>query len=176
MSEVSQEERLYYAVLESLHSSFTPHEGQVPIGNAIFNDGFKRVFVRCGRNFGKSVFATYCCSRYALLNPDSRVYYFAPLYKQVKDIVWYPRLLQSFIDPTFVDRTDNQDARIFLKNGSFIKLDGSDNYETQRGYKPDFVVADEFAEFNEYWLNVMIPNLAARDATIMFIGTFLCRS
>ena len=150
---------------------WTPNPGQLEIGKAIFNRGCKVVFARMGRNGGKSYGGVGFAVKYALENPGSRIYYFAPLYKQVKDIVWYPKLIEEFLHPRYIERQDNQDARMFLLNGSYIKCDGSDNFDAQRGYKPDFVVADEFADFHPRWSEAMFPNLAARDATLLMMGT-----
>ena len=40
-------------ILADLNSVFVPHTAQIEIGHALFHQGKKRVFVQCGRKFGK---------------------------------------------------------------------------------------------------------------------------
>lgn len=177
----TEEERTYAIVSEALHRNFEPHEGQKQIGAALFTQEAKRVFVRCGRKFGKTSFSTYCLYRKALLEPGSRCYYLTPLKTQADEIVWSSGVVPNFIldpeqfeDPTLhplIKHVDKQKMRITFWNGSFIRVDGSDNVAAQRGWNPDFVVADEFADFDPRWAGVMIPNLLARKGTILFMGT-----
>jgi len=98
------------------------------------------------------------------------------MYKQAKEIYWASGLLPNFLDiagekSPFISKIDQQDTRIEYFNGSFIKVDGSDNYDSARGWKPDFVAGDEFGNFDPRWFEVMVPNLMARNATLFLIGT-----
>lgn len=168
-------EQLVRAIDRNLHVNFRPHSGQVEVLRA-FDGGYKRFFVRCGRKWGKSTFACYVGHKRGLFLPYQRIYLLAPLYKQAREIYWESGLLPRFLEienqaSPFVSHVDNQETRITFFNGSFIKVDGSDNFNSQRGWNPDLVVADEYAEFDPRWLDVMIPNLAARNGIIFFIGT-----
>ena len=42
-------------VLKDLHSVWTPHAGQIPIGKSLFIDGIKDNILECGRKFGKAL-------------------------------------------------------------------------------------------------------------------------
>lgn len=181
-AEVTKED-LEYAMWKNLRLCFKPHKGQLPILEAAFlppfGKGIKRVFIRCGRKFGKSTISTYLSYQRALFFPGSECYLLAPQYKQAKEIYWTSEqsgLVPSFLNlegqrSPFVTKIDNQDTRVELYNGSFIKVDGSDNFESQRGWNPDQVVGDEFANFYPEWYNVMVPNLASKNGTLVLIGT-----
>lgn len=104
-------------------------------------------------------------------NPGSSVLYTAPLLKQVKEIIWQPKLIDNFLPPGEIAHIDNQDYRITLRNGSYIKLDGSENYNSHRGLKPHFVIADEYADFDPRWGEAMFPNLLAKKAILLMLGT-----
>lgn len=118
-----------------------------------------------------SEFCIYTLWRHALLNPGSACYYLCPQQKQAKEIVWASRRLQSFCDAKYVKKIDNTELRITFTNGSFIKLDGSDNYESYRGITPHFVVYDEFKDFHPRFHEGMAPNLAVKKAPLIMIGT-----
>lgn len=173
-------EQLEKALDSNLHWNFKPHAGQVEILEAVLNipygRGMRRAFVRCGRKFGKSTLATYICYKLALYFPKAHLYLLAPMYKQAKEIYWASGLVPEFLhidgqQSPFVTGVDNQETRISLYNGSFIKVDGSDNYASQRGWNPFGVVGDEFAEFDPRWLATMTPNLASKNALLLLIGT-----
>ena len=72
--------RLKYlaGVIQDLNSVWRPHPGQVPIGRALFTDGKKEVILECGRKAGKTDFICYALYRWALTNPGTFNYYFAP--------------------------------------------------------------------------------------------------
>lgn len=162
-----------------LNANFRPHEGQIPFLKAALDTprglGIKRVFCRAPRSWGKSTAACYIAWSKALLCPRSRIYLLAPMVKQVEEIYWAPEIIQTFCHfeghNPFIKKIDEKQSRIILTNGSFIKVDGSDNYNAQRGWKPDLIIADEFADFDSRWLDVMSPNLVARNATLVIIGT-----
>lgn len=179
---LSKDQQTYFLLTEALHRNYQPHSGQVPIVQALFSpNGATRVFVRCGRKFGKTTIGAYCLIRKALFEPGSRCYYLTPLKTQADEIVWSSGLLTNFIltaeelgYPTtnpLIKHIDKQKMRITFFNDSFIKVDGSDNIDAQRGWNPDMICADEFAEFHPDWAGVMIPNLLARKATIIILGT-----
>jgi hypothetical protein len=166
---------------KSLFLNFKPHTGQKRLFEKIlpapYGQGKKRGFVRNGRKWGKSKGAMFLSHWWSFkLGRATRNFILAPLYKQAREIYWDSRDLQDFMSidgarSPLISSIDNQDTRISFFNGSFIKIDGSDNYAAQRGWNPDLVIADEYADFDPGWLRAMIPNLASRDATLLFLGT-----
>jgi hypothetical protein len=61
--------------------------------------------------------------------------------------------------------------RLRFKNGSFIKIDGSDNYNSHRGTRPGILVYEEYKDHRKEFREVMRPNLAVFNAPEIFIGT-----
>jgi len=163
----------YAKLIKDLHSKFMPHQGQIDIGRSILTDNCKDVFVCAGRNFGKTQLAIYLLWRYALTFPNSQCYYFAPYAKQAREILWANNRLAGFMPKNYRDgQPSSITMRINLINGSFIKVDGSDNVEAYRGVKPNgLVIFDEFKDFREEFYVAFDPNRAAHDAPLLLIGT-----
>lgn len=162
-------------ILQDIHGGWQPHTGQVDIGKALFYEGKKFIFCNCGRKFGKSEILIYSIVRWALTHPESACYYIAPFMKQAREIIWANNRLQNFLSekirPKYIESVNNTEMRITFKNGSFIKLDGSDNYESLRGINPHFIALDEMKDIRpEFWVG-MEPNLAAHNAPAFMIGT-----
>ena len=159
--------------LQALNSRWSPHPGQIPIGKAILNDGFLNVFACCGRNFGKTELAAYLLWRWAWFNPNSECYLFEPEQKQAKEILWASNRIQNFGPRDWIDgEPNNTEMRIRFKNGSFIKIDGSDNYDSYRGVKPKgIIIYDELKDINPKFLDAFEPNRAAYNPPALWIGT-----
>lgn len=172
-----ERQALYTAqVLEDLKSFFRPHRGQVPVGGALFNKGSKLVVAECGRKFGKTELLAYALYRWAILNPNTYSYYFAPFRDQIKDLVWangrLPDFLPMNLKNKYVESVNNTEMRINFKNGSFIKCDGSDNYEKARGYSATgLTVYDEAKDHNPNFHDAFEPNLAITDSPLLVVGT-----
>lgn len=159
-------------VLHELHSRWMPHDGQIPVGEALFYEGCNNIFVSCGRNWGKTDFAEYSLNRWAALNPNSENYYFAPYMKQAREILWASNRIQNMVPKHWVQSINNTEMRIILKNGSFIKLDGSDNVDALRGIKPKgLIVYDEIKDHKRQFLDAFEPNRAAFNVPALFLGT-----
>lgn len=159
-------------IIESLNSKFTPHPGQVVAGRSLIYGGYKKVFIAAGRNWGKSKLAAYLLWRSALENPGSQQYYFAPFQKQAREIMWQSRVLLDMAPEGVIESLNNTESRITLTNGSSIKIDGSDNYESYRGVKTaGLTCCDEIKDFRLEFLEAYLPNTAAFNSPIMLIGT-----
>ena len=161
-------------VLADLHEALKPHEGQVDVGQALFYDGKRRVFMRCGRKFGKTEFSIYTLYRWALTIPNGQFYYVAPFYNQAAELLWKPQRLQNFLGKNrdkYIKDIHETDRRITFKNGSFIKLVGSDNYEAGRGLNPDGAVIDEAKDIDYRFYVGFEPNLLAKKAPVLIVGT-----
>jgi hypothetical protein len=162
-------------ILTILHNKWKPHPGQVKAGKALLTDGKKRVFIQCGRKWGKTEFVLYILTRWAALKPGSECCYYAPTKKNAKIIVW--RRLKKFIPKEFLlDQSvekafKEQELIVRLWNDSIIRVDGADDEEAGRGVEPDVVVYDEYKDFKEGFHEGMEPNLEVKDAPLLFIGT-----
>lgn len=161
----------YADMIDSLHDKWKPHAGQVRAGRALFNDHKQTLFIQCGRKWGKTELIMYFLYRWAMSYPGASCYYISPFQKQSKEIVWANNRLQRFVDFKYIKAINNTEMRITLTNGSFIKCDGSDNYEAYRGIEPHMVVFEEFKDFRPEFYTAMDPNLAVHNAPLIIIGT-----
>lgn len=158
--------------LDDLHKQWKPHAGQVAIGSALFYQGYTDIFACCGRNFGKTEVISYCVHRYAKERPKSENYIFGPVQKQIKEILWASGRIQGFVPEKYLQAINNTEMRIILNNGSFIKLDGSDNIDSYRGIKPKGLsVYDEFKDMQKGFIDAYDPNRAAFNSPAIHIGT-----
>lgn len=161
-------------VIRDLNEVYKPHEGQLAIGRALFGEGKRFVGAECGRNFGKTDVLGSILYRWAMLIPEEQFYYCAPFLNQATELVWESGRLPGFLkhlEKRYVQQIYDSDKRIVFKNGSFVKLLGSDNYETARGLKPKGVGYDEYKDFDYRFAKRMRDNLAAKKAGIVIVGT-----
>lgn len=147
------------------------HAGQLPLVKAIFYDGKMEAMLQCGRSFGKSESVLYVATRWALSAPNQIIYILCPQRKQAKELYWSCRRLQNYAHPSTVAEERDSEIRLRFKNGSFICLDGSDNYASLRGIKPNLVVYDEFQDHDPRVDVAMRPNLGSKRAPLIRIGT-----
>jgi hypothetical protein len=152
-------------VLE-IKSKFFPHLAQQKIRES--NARFRIVIA--GRRFGKSVLAVNECIEYALANPDVKVWYCSPFYKQTKEIAW--NIFKFYLPKEFIDKVNESDLKFTLVNGSEIALKGTDNPDALVGVGLKFCVLDEFAMMKaEIWKQVVRPMLIDSKGKCLFIST-----
>ncbi len=126
--------------------------------------------VIAGRRWGKTFMAIRELARIAR-EPGRRVFYVAPTYRQAKQIVW-DQLKWQLQDLRWIDRINESDLTVVLKNGSRISLRGADNPDSLRGVGLDGIIMDEFAMIDQKaWTEVLRPTLSDRLGTAMFIST-----
>lgn len=178
-----------------IHQFWKPHEGQMPVQRALFKDYMRYVFMQCGRKLGKTDFAIYCMYLFAILFPGSQIYYIADTMKHAGELVWANLRLQKFflsakrlmgesdgeyqkrrqvgkqLHEEYVDKANNSEMRLKFKNGSFIKVDGAENYANADGLEPDFMVYDEFKHHDKRYNEAMEPNLRVKRAPLLIVGT-----
>ncbi len=158
-------------ILEDLYKDWIPNAGQIKAGRALFNEGQVTQFIRWGRKGGKTDYIIKAIMRYALLHPNSGCYYFCPQANQAREILWETGRLQRSIPRKYIKNIKSNDMRIILHNGSFIKLDGSDNYEKHRGTEGHFLVYDEFKDFDKRFHEAIDPNRGVYNAPLIILGT-----
>lgn len=158
--------------IERLNQAFGPsgpHPAQQKAIQAVFARRKRIVQVDCGRKWGKTEWLIYCLYRQALLRPG-QYYYIAPFQKQAKELIWANNRLQGFF-PEAIAEINNSEMRVTLTNGSFIKLDGADNFDSYRGVNPHGIVYDEFKDHRPEFHKAMGPNLATHRAQLILAGT-----
>lgn len=192
---VKEFERFQTQVEMEIHKFWSPHAGQAPIAFALFRSRLRYVFLQCGRKMGKTDFAIYCMIMYAILFPNSQIYYIADTMKHGAELIWEngrlpnfflkPKRLRSesneefnarkewgrYLHDKYVLKSTNDDYRMQFKNGSFIKIDGSEQYSNADGIEPDFLVYDEFKHHDPRYHIAAEPNLRVKKAPLLILGT-----
>jgi hypothetical protein len=138
--------------------------------DVIAQDEHRFKVVIAGRRFGKTHLAIrQLC--YEARIPRKEIWYVAPTYKQAKMIVWR-KLKQRLLDLRWIEKLNESELSIALKNGSTISLKGADNEDSLRGVGLDYLIMDEFADVRaEAFFEVLRPTLADKQGKAMFIGT-----
>ena len=186
---LSQEDHLYLQILEDLNKprgdglkvglETRLHADQIKQLEALYDEdnAINSIFLSCGRKWGKTEEVGYILWRHALLNPGSACYYVGPEATHARKILWDNQRIQKFLGKDtkkYIQHPygiKDQAMKIILKNGSFIQLVGSDNYQVANGLTPHIAVYDEFKAFNHRWHTEFAPNRAAKAAPLVIIGT-----
>jgi len=137
----------------------------------VFDNDARYKVINCGRRAGKSTISSLKLLEYATENSRSISWYIAPTYKQAKGIMW--EMLLDLIPPQVIEKKNETELTITLKNGSRILLKGSENPDSLRGVRIDFCVFDECAfidKWDDVW-KVVRPTLADTKADCWFIST-----
>ena len=193
--EVLEFERHRATIEDEMHRFWIPHMGQIPVAQALFRNFMRYVFLQCGRKFGKTDFAIYCMYLFAMMFPNSQIYYIADTMKHAGELVWKNNRLQNFfISPKkrkgesraqftvrrkfgkflhnkYVLKANDSEMRLYFKNGSWIKVDGAENYANADGLEPHFMVYDEFKSHDPRFNEAMEPNLRVFKAPLLILGT-----
>ena len=161
--------------LDMLHDIWMPHDDQLEVGHAIFFEGKKRIFLECGRKWGKGEILAYIIWRWCLTYHNHACYYIAPFSKQARELLWANRRIQNFAGPLshkiWAKKPNDSQMRVPFRTGSWIKLDGSDNVDSFRGINPHLMIYDEFKDFKYEFHEAMEPNLTSFQAPLIIAGT-----
>jgi hypothetical protein len=123
-----------------------------------------------GRRFGKTTLAIRELCRHAA-KPRQTVWYVAPSYRMAKGIVWR-KLKYKLQDLRWVQKINESELTIYLKNGSEISLKGAENGDSLRGRALNFLVMDEVADIDpEVFWEILRPTLSDTQGTALFCGT-----
>lgn len=158
--------------VKALDGRFKPHVMQVPPAKAVFVDGCKRLFLRWGRQTGKSQLIAYLASRWALLYPGSTIFILTPTSLQGRAIYAHSGVIEGIIPPEYLKDYNKTDARWTLDNGSAIRLFGVENAQALRGLTADLVLIDEAKDVAREVIDaVVMPILLVRAGTLVISGT-----
>ena len=136
----------------------------------IFDDPARFRVAVCGRRFGKSFLAIWEIAR-AARQPNQRVLYIAPSYRQAKSIIFDP-LIEQLTKRNWVKRVNQSELSITLINGSKIELRSADAADSMRGLSGSFAVLDEVAFMDKtVWTDVVRPLLSDQEGGALFITT-----
>jgi PBSX family phage terminase large subunit len=137
----------------------------------VFDDQTRYIVINAGRRSGKSTVVAPLMVQYAADKPKSIVWYIAPNYKQAKQIMW--AMLREVIPQHAIEKKNETELTITLKNGSMIMLKGAEDPDSLRGVRIDLCIFDECAFINKWddvW-KVVRPTLIDSKARVIFIST-----
>jgi len=168
---LTNSQKSYLQIIGDLHQNWQPHSGQLEIGKKLISGDIQTLFIQCGRKWGKTEFAMYMLWRHALLNPGSACYYVTPTMTHGRKLVWTDPRLSSFGDVKYIKKINSNEMIVYFKNGSFIQVIGSENFQGANGLRPSFLVYDEFCEFHHRFHETMNPNRIVYNCPLVIIGT-----
>ena len=154
--------------------NFQPRSYQIPLFRAIDN-GILRGFCLWHRRAGKDKSLFNLLVKKAF-EKKGIYYYFFPKYAQGRKILWEGIDRDGF---KFLDhvpektrkRTNDQEMKIELVNGSIVQIIGTDNYDSIRGTNPIGCVFSEYAYQNPMAWEVVRPILAENGGWAVFNTT-----
>jgi len=124
-----------------------------------------------GRRFGKTHLSIRTLCKAAAKKPGAVIWYISPSYRMSKQITWL-QLIDRLTQLRWIDKKNEAELTIRLKNGSIISLKGADNFDSLRGVGLDFVVIDEFQDVpKQAWTEVIRPTLSDKQGGALFCGT-----
>lgn len=136
----------------------------------VAKDNHRFKCVVAGRRSGK----TYLAIREICYNarlPNQNIFYLTASYRQAKMIAW-KLLKERLLDLRWVQKINESELSITLKNGSTISLKGSENIDALRGVSLSYAVIDECAEVDpELFQTIIRPALADQRGGCLFITT-----
>lgn len=137
----------------------------------VWDDAHRYIVVNCGRRAGKTFLVALKLIDFASKHAKTTTWYVAPDYKQAKQIMWL--VLKDLLPAHAIEKTNDTELLIILKNGSKILLKGAQDPDTLRGVRIDFCVFDEcafIANWEAVW-KVIRPTLVDSKADVWFIST-----
>jgi len=130
--------------------------------------------VTAGRRWGKT-FLSIREIAYQAREPNKLIWYVTSSYRAAKMIVW-KELKNRLLDLRWVDKINESELSVTLKNGSQICLKGAENAQQLRGVSLSYCVIDEAAQVHpDVWMEVIRPALADQMGGALFITTPLGR-
>ncbi len=153
-----------------LHAYKKFHAKQQEVIKAIFEKGYKRIFIRKGRKGGGTQTLLYPTVRLAGCFDNMACYIIGPQYSLQKEIVWSNNRIRNFIPAKWNARFNEFEGRVKFPNGSFIKVHGADNHKSLVGIEGDLFIFDELKDHDPRAYKNCYPNIASRDAIWIVCG------
>jgi len=137
----------------------------------VWDDTHRFKVICAGRRSGKSVLSQLIVINWAQ-SQTGNYYIVSPTYRQAKSIHWNE--IRKLIPKGIIEKTNETELSITLKNGSVIELKGAENPDALRGIKLKGLVIDEIASIRNWdwlWSEVLRPTLTDYTAPAIFIST-----
>jgi len=136
----------------------------------VSNFSERYITVVAGRRSGKTYLAIRMIAYHARV-PNQNIFYITASYRQAKLIAW-KLLKEKMLDLRWVQKINESELTIILKNGTTISLKGAENYASLRGISLSYCVIDEAALVDpDAWYEVLRPALADQRGGCLFIST-----
>lgn len=154
-----------------LPHKYTPREYQLPLFEAMA-DGYKRLIYVAHRRAGKDKTIWNIVISEAFKRVGT-YYYILPTYSQAKKVIWDNidsdglKMLEH-IPKKLIDKLNETEMQIELKNGSIIQLVGADNVDRIVGTNPVGVVFSEYSITKPEVWDLIRPILAANGGWAIF--------
>lgn len=151
---------------------YTPHANQ----RLIHESKARYKTVVAGRRFGKSALILNEAISLVLQVKEQIAWIILPLYRQAKEVYWIDPDITKYFMP-FVNagvcKADKSELSLHFKHtNSWVRLKGSDNYDSLRGSGLDFIGWDEVDDIKPEAFDVVEPALAdSPNHHQMFGGT-----
>jgi hypothetical protein len=143
-----------------MDSLYEPHANQIKIHQSRAQN---RVVV-AGRRFGKSALGLNEALARAFQLKDQIIWIILPQYRQAKEIYWIDpditKYFMPYVQAGLIKKDDSELSLHVKLNNSWIRLKGSDNYNSLRGSGLDLVIWDEVADVKEEAFDTIKPALA----------------
>ena len=105
---------------------------------------------------------------WAINNPNSKIAWVSPIYKQCKKV--FDEMCLAFAGTNIIET--NQSDLIIRVNGSTIQFFSSERYDNIRGFTFDYLVCDEFAFMQEQaWTEVLRATVLVKGKKVLLIST-----
>lgn len=150
------------------------HKAQQRIVDEIYLNNRKRVLVVAGCSWGKSALEKALAMEMSCF-PNKSTFIIGPTRKQQKEVMWeggdsIKELVPLSFNPVFME----SESRIeFPDWGSFIKIDGSENYDAFRGVAGDLWLFDEAQMVDFRFYEAIYPRLSKRNGAVVVVGTMV---
>jgi hypothetical protein len=123
-----------------------------------------------GRRLGKTILSIREMCYQARL-PNQNIWYVTTSYRAAKMICW-KELKSRLLDLNWIEKINESELTITLKNGSQISLKGAESFQNLKGIRLSYVVIDEAAMVHpDAWYETLRPALADSQGGAMFIST-----
>jgi PBSX family phage terminase large subunit len=160
-----------------------------PKQKLIFNDPHRFRVVNCGRRFGKTQLAVQELADCLIDHSgDVRIAYIGPTLLQARNIAWneLKKVLEPFTNQVHealyqirgftVDKIRNGNEVELKPNGGEVTvyIFSWEAIHTIRGLFFDFIVVDEVAQMDDFWLHWqedVLPTLTDRRGRVLFLST-----
>lgn len=155
----------------NLPHKYEPRDYQIPIWEA-FDEGYRRLVYVAHRRAGKDKTCWNLMIRAAVQRVGT-YFYILPTYSQAKKVVWDSidkdgLKMLDHIPKRLVEKPNETEMQIELKNGSIIQLVGADNVDRIVGTNPVGVVFSEYALIKPEVWDLIRPILAENGGWAIF--------